>query len=95
MRWDRRTICSSTYINMEKLSAGGGSEINDYVFNDVGSGSGGSGGGVSVDEDKENSSGGVAKSRYSMDSSSLAFSEIVGGGGFLGGMMPMVVFAVY
>lgn len=80
---------------MEKLGAGGGSEINDYVFNDVGSRSGGSGSGVSVDEDKENSSGGVAKSRYSMDSSSLVFSEIVGGGFLIGMMQVVVVVAVY
>lgn len=69
----------STYMDMEKLSAGGGSEINDSVFDNVGSGSGGSGGGVSADGGEEKSGGGNARPRHrhsnSVDSSSFVFSE--------------------
>ncbi|CAI9772164.1 unnamed protein product [Fraxinus pennsylvanica] len=67
----------STYMDMEKLGAGGGSEINDSVFDNVGGGSGGSGGGEGGSEEK--SGGGVARPRHrhsnSVDSSNLVFSE--------------------
>ncbi|KAL2526812.1 Basic-leucine zipper (bZIP) transcription factor family protein [Abeliophyllum distichum] len=70
----------STYMDMEKLGAGGGSGINESVFDNVGGGSGGSGGGVSADGgSEEKSGGGVSRPRHrhsnSVDSSSLVFSE--------------------
>lgn len=76
---------------MEKLNVRDGFEINNSVFNNVGSGSGGYGEGVSADDGEEKSCDGVARPRhrysYSVDSSSLVFSKV-------GCVMPVVLVLV-
>ncbi|KAL2541846.1 Basic-leucine zipper (bZIP) transcription factor family protein [Abeliophyllum distichum] len=72
----------STYMDIEKLSAGGGSGMGDNVFDNAGGGSGGSRGGIAAegggDGEKSGGNGGVARPRHrhsnSMDSS-LLFGE--------------------
>ncbi|CAA2967175.1 Hypothetical predicted protein [Olea europaea subsp. europaea] len=82
----------STYINVEKLGAEGGSKINDSVFNNVRNGSGGSNGGMSGGDGEEKSGNGIARSRHkhdnSEDSSSIVFSEIASGGS-VDGVIPI------
>lgn len=91
-------IYVSTYINMEKLNSGYGFEINDSVFDYVGTRSGGYSAGVSIDEDEELSGNGTTSPRHryinSEDSLSLVFSEIVGGGSICGVMLVVVVVVV-
>ncbi|KAI3458461.1 hypothetical protein Pfo_015124 [Paulownia fortunei] len=64
----------STYMDIEKLSAGGGSGIGDPVFDNAGGGSSGA-----AAEEGEKSGGGVSRPRHrhsnSVDSSSLLFNE--------------------